>query len=75
MKTQEQIEGLLEGYLIELDSLKDWCDKAAENYKRNREMWGREADDGEWRHANDEYNEVNQKVKILKWVLDIQDTQ
>lgn len=75
MKTQEQIEGLLEGYLIELDSLKDWCEKAYENYKKDEAMWGKEADDGEWRHANDEYNKVNQKVKMLQWVLGKQDTQ
>ena len=74
MKTQEQIEVLLEGYLIELDFLKDWCDSVVKNYKRDREMWGKEADDGEWRHVNDEYNNINQKVKMLKWILDKQDT-
>jgi protein subunit release factor A len=74
MKTQEQIERVLSAYLEELDSLNDWCNKAQENYKKDKEMWGNEADDGEWRYANDEYNKVNQKIKMLKWILNIETT-
>jgi hypothetical protein len=74
MKTQQEIEVLLEAYECELGSLQDWCKKAEKNYRNDKEMWGNQADDGEWRHANDEYSKVNEKVRLLKWILNKTET-
>lgn len=69
MKTQQEVESMLEVFETELTDLKNWAKKAEENYREDKEMWGGKADDGEWRYANDCLREVSNNVRMLKWVL------
>lgn len=70
MRTQEEIQHRLDSLQEELANLKEWQDSAYKKYLKDKEFWGKEqADDGEYRHASDCYQEVKQSVDILKWVL------
>lgn len=71
MKTKEEIESRLESCNDEAANLKEWYEKACENYKKDRSFWGKDADDGEMRYASDELSKVTSEIKILKWVLNI----
>lgn len=69
MRSKEEIEAKLTDLESELDYLKEWTDKALKSYQEDKRMWGKEADDGEYRYARDNYDDVKRHHKILKWVL------
>lgn len=69
MRSKEQIEVRLAEAESQLENFKDWVDKATENYLKDRQHWGREADDGELLTAQDAYRDARGEVKLLKWVL------
>lgn len=69
MRTIEEIELRLTEAESQLENFKEWVDKATVTYQKDRQFWGKEADDGELLTAQDAYRDARAEVKLLKWVL------
>lgn len=69
MRSKEDIEIRLIEAESQLEYLKNWVDKAAKKYQKDKQFWGKEADDGELMAAQDAYGDVLGEIKLLKWIL------
>jgi hypothetical protein len=70
MKTKEEIEIRLEELKSELEHLTDWHTKAHAKYVKDRDWWGAEADRNELDEVSSYVHICNDKIGILKWVID-----
>lgn len=69
MRTKEEIEQLLSNINLDIEYANDWASKAYEKYKVDRDYYGLDADDSEWRAACDAHKALMEKANTLNWVL------
>jgi hypothetical protein len=69
MRSQEEIEEKLESFLKEKSHCEEWVSTARKKFGKEKEFWGKDADDGELRYATDCLSDVQTSINALLWVL------
>ena len=70
MKSKEEIEKAIANLRVDLEHVSDWLNLAQNKYDSNRQIY-KNVDRGEVLSASVSFWKIQEKIKLLEWVLEI----